>query len=209
MNVHFNVLAIIPLGPLDYDIGAGSPTLQAQYPDIKPNKGTLDFLHDQTKITGEEAALYAGHVNNPSMANLYFLPDDLKGHGPSPSIQAPYAGYARLNSRVALIAGRPWSLNNPQYKADTRTQLLETAAHEIGHLGMGEGGENAPQCLYHPRPRGKLNPSNLLGFPLRRESDDLKRLMWAGDPMDSRPKPSRTGALLIKDEWTQFRNSKP
>jgi hypothetical protein len=201
MNVHFHVNSMNTIGPLNYNTGMGA-AYDADYPGTAGNI-YLDYVKDASlAISNEENALYtAGHIDSPNVINVYFLPSFLCGHGTPDSYPA---AVARIRKKSALMGIQFPLANDPQGMAEAIDQLARDVAHEIGHLGMGLGGAAAQICLRHPRENGKLdtNPSSphyLKGFPLRRQSEDMKRLMWWEGSLEH---------LLIYDEWMKFRNSK-
>ena len=201
VNVHFIVNEFIPLGPLHFDVGAGA-LYSDQYPTFAGNR-SLDILSPQRKVTDEENAVYdaalaaGGPVNDATVIKIYFVPTTVLAY----ESFSPVAGISRIVRKSAFISECYASMTDPLAPAKASASMIDTVGHEIGHLGMGLGGENAVLCLLHPRAKGVLNPYDLSGFPLRKLSDDLKRLLWwESDKLDD--------ALLIKDEWMKFRASK-
>lgn len=183
MNIHFTVN--------DYGDNIGPVNF-----DTQPRNLAFDY-QPEPSTSAEEAAIYNAaqsanrSTNDNNVIYIYFLPTYLKGDA---------IGTSRIRKKSTFI-GRITAYST-QGIADAKENLKNTVAHEIGHLGLGAGGETAIQCLFHPRPKGKLNPNDLRGFPLMRQSDDLKRLMWF-------QKTKNLGTLLIQDEWIKFRASKP
>jgi len=199
MNVHFTVNDFISLGPLNFDVGAGAiyETQNEKYKSFK-NDFAFEVFQAQDKVTDEENAIYqtaqaaGGPINDPAVIKIYFMPALILAYEPFQTVN----GIAKPVRKSAFISESLITPSNPDAVEDVVMNITGTVNHEIGHLGLGNG---AATCLFHPRERGIIPDPD--GFPLRRKSDDMSRLMWwDGD--------ERTGELLIKDEWSKFRDSK-
>lgn len=181
MNVFFKVNEYVERD-LNYDVGSGQ--LPEQYANIKAGNFRLDITA-QIDESPEEAVIINLVSSGSANVKLVFISLPISSHLIiSKQIHKP-AAVTRSNRATAYLS--PLS----------KSQLLYASAHEIGHMDVGVG-----KGLWHPRERGKK--TNFDGFPLMRSGDDFKRLMW-WQAKTNAPGEEHPSALLIKDEWMQFR----
>ncbi|MGH6752610.1 MAG: hypothetical protein ACREKL_08730, partial [Chthoniobacterales bacterium] len=202
MNVHFTVNPYISLGPMNFDIGAGL-AFQAQYPNFAGDFA-LNILGQQTHITDEEDSIYSaaaaagGNVGDPTLIKIYFLPTTIVTEDPFGIV----SGICRTMRKSIFMTEQLAPSKDPNPAVKAKAMTLAVVAHQIGHIGLGAGGMTATLCLDHPRENGKLDASSRSGYPLLRQSDDLRRMMW-WHPEDL------FGNVFIEDEWIKFRASGP
>ncbi len=160
--------------------------------DTKPANLRFDAKHFEDSLDQEQDIFFENHLNSSDEVSLYFLASGIAFHTvrDGKRVTQSLLGLARRKHKAAFICAL----------AKPKNEMLETIAHEVGHLSLGEG-----EGLYHARASDGVSPSpSNLGFTLRRESDDLLRLMY-NYPVPEDSELGRFPALLIYEEWKQFR----
>lgn len=196
MNVHVVAATIFNMD-LNYDVPRNQDDIA-----VMGVNNMFDFFSSGYMST-EESILTSNAFDSSADINIYFLPTRLQ-HCSNTSLFDPENGlYGKAR---ALPSGALISYVCADGRLDTE-QLCWTVCHEIGH----NGGLNHPwlgarkrigvgEYVEHWAPYDS-------GFQLKTPNMDKGRLMFGPPGWPHNPETGRTRALLIKPEWTKFRQT--
>ncbi len=128
--------------------------------------------HSLDQLAVFNSPLLMSDSSNP-LIKIYILS---KSSGPLGSADAPAVGSTSRTKRTCWVLGSPLTNHN------TSTHVLETMAHEIGHVLIGAG---------HPDLSNQYSPAPLPG------TDRTKRLMRSGTSN------APFGKAIVKGEWDE------